>query len=73
VAVKKNKTAEVAVSSYLDVWLVQANDTLRRDCRNAKPRPTNPISIIAQIEGFGTARAVGVWSYASVPARLPLV
>jgi hypothetical protein len=34
--------------------LVQASDTLRRDCRNAKPRPANPSSIIAQVEGSGT-------------------
>jgi hypothetical protein len=37
--------------------LVQANDTLRRDCRNAKAKPANPISIIAQVEGSGTAAA----------------
>jgi hypothetical protein len=27
------------------------NDTLHRDCRNAKPRPAKPSSIIAQVEG----------------------
>jgi hypothetical protein len=31
--------------------LFQANDTLRRDCRNAKPRAENPSSIIAKVEG----------------------
>jgi len=34
---------------------VQATDNLRRDCRNAKPRPANPSSIIAHVEGSGTA------------------
>jgi hypothetical protein len=37
--------------------LVQANDTLRLDRRNAKPRPAKPSSIIAQVDGSGTALA----------------
>ena len=28
-----------------------ANDTLRRDCRNTKPRTAKPISIVALVEG----------------------
>jgi hypothetical protein len=35
-------------------FIDQANDTLRRDRRNAKPSPANPISIIAQVDGSGT-------------------
>jgi hypothetical protein len=34
--------------------VVYANDTLHRDCRNAKPRPTNPISIMTHVVGSGT-------------------
>ena len=30
--------------------LVQANDTLHRDCLKAKPRPAKPSSIIAHVE-----------------------
>ena len=29
--------------------------TLRRDRRNAKPKPAKPTSIIAQVDGSGTA------------------
>jgi hypothetical protein len=36
-----------------------ANEALRRDCRNANPRPTNPSSIIAQVEGSGTPGLIG--------------
>jgi hypothetical protein len=32
---------------------VYANDTPRRDCWNANPRPAKPISIVAQVEGSG--------------------
>jgi hypothetical protein len=32
----------------------QANDTLRRDRRNAKPNPAKPSNIIAQVAGSGT-------------------
>jgi hypothetical protein len=34
--------------------LVQANDTLRRDCLKAKPSPAKPSSIMAHVEGSGT-------------------
>ena len=36
----------------------QANDTLRRDWRNAKPRPAKPISIMAQVAGSGMEETV---------------
>ena len=36
----------------------QANDTLRRDWRNAKPRPAKPSSIMAQVAGSGMAATV---------------
>jgi hypothetical protein len=37
-----------------------ANDTLRRDWRNAKPRPAKPSSIIAQVEAGDAANCGGV-------------
>src|SRR4029077_1656994 len=33
---------------------VYANDTLRRDCRNAKPSPAKPSNIMAHVEISGT-------------------
>jgi len=56
--------------------LVQANDTLRFDRRNTKPRPTKPISIITHVAGSGTMLPVnenealnGPWWVMSVPMR----
>jgi hypothetical protein len=46
--------AAPVVFTRLASWLVQAKDALRCDLRNAKLRPANPISIIAQVDGSGT-------------------
>src|SRR6516225_2928098 len=51
---EKKKTAESGSLFLSRCLLFQANDTLRRDCRNAKPRPAKPISIIAHVLGSGT-------------------
>src|SRR5262249_3438891 len=51
-ALPKNQCLILFLSRRL---LIQANDTVRRDRRTAKARPANPSSIIAQVEGSGTA------------------
>jgi hypothetical protein len=47
--------------------LVQAIDTLRRDCLKAKPRPAKPSIIITQVDGSGTVVPVS-----ENAAKLPL-
>jgi hypothetical protein len=51
----------------------QASDTLRRDCRNAKPRPAKPRSIMAQVEGSGTPLTAGWFEVAGGPDAQRLV
>jgi hypothetical protein len=56
--IRKEKTATKGGLSLLCVWLViYANDTLRRDCRQANPNPRKPTSIIAHVEASGAAAA----------------
>jgi putative ABC transport system substrate-binding protein len=55
------RSGMVVFPSPFTFWPVaQANDTLRRDWRNAKPRPPNPSNIMAQVEGSGTLLTAGV-------------
>jgi hypothetical protein len=54
----KRKAAKLAAFPKFNSSFLQANDALRRDCRNAKPRPAKPSSIIAQVEGSGTPPTV---------------
>jgi hypothetical protein len=50
-----NKRPPLGGLSQLLSLFAHANDTLRRDCRNAKASPAKPISIIAHVEGSGIA------------------
>ena len=68
----------ISIIAPISIFVIQANDTLRRDRRNAKPRPAKPISIIAQVEGSGTVTAiiellvaapVAVMTYSSVSEK----
>jgi hypothetical protein len=46
---------KAAQSSSPKFACLYANDTLRREWRNAKPKPAKPISINAQVDSSGTA------------------
>jgi hypothetical protein len=53
----QKRTATTAVFRQPRIVSDQANDTLRLDFWNAKPKPTKPNNIIAHVPGSGTAPA----------------
>jgi hypothetical protein len=54
----KRKAAKLAAFPKFNSSFLQANDALRRDCRNAKPRPAKPSNIMAQVPGSGAPTVI---------------